>query len=286
MSSRYFMGLHHLFAVHEGDWKLIYHVPYESLRNWRPSRAERAAFPAGATPARALRVVNPDEALPNPVELPFGDTASLVGWRVRRSAERRDYLYVDLYWRADNPERGLPHREVRIDMGNGRHKSYLSLIADGDVPGGVWQRGAVVRETLWAEARSDFDLVLHHVFLKTGGRVESLANGRTGGDRHHRLGHVKLSQIEVVERAAPHGGRPALHDWPIDDPSITVKLFDLGADPQERHNLYWLHPQEARRLEGHLAAWREEVASHPGPSSEAGMSDETIEKMRSLGYLN
>lgn len=70
-------------------------------------------------------------------------------------------------------------------------------------------------------------------------------------------------------------GRLKLIDLPIPE------LYDLPADPGERHNLYARQPEEARPLERTLDAV---TAGHRGATA-APVDRETSERLRSLGYL-
>jgi arylsulfatase A-like enzyme/Tfp pilus assembly protein PilF len=59
------------------------------------------------------------------------------------------------------------------------------------------------------------------------------------------------------------------------------ELYDLAADPGERHNVYARQPEQARPLERALDAL---TAGHRGATA-APVDSETSERLRSLGYL-
>ena len=59
------------------------------------------------------------------------------------------------------------------------------------------------------------------------------------------------------------------------------ELYDLSADPEERHDVFAGNP-EAARLAGLIADWRAHLAAPPSP---AGSRPDVLEKMRELGYV-
>ncbi len=60
-------------------------------------------------------------------------------------------------------------------------------------------------------------------------------------------------------------------------------LFDLQADPRERHDVSRRHPQVARRLEEALDR-HDETAIAPGKAVE--LTPEILERLRALGYAD
>ena len=59
-------------------------------------------------------------------------------------------------------------------------------------------------------------------------------------------------------------------------------LYDLQTDPAQRIDVSPQFPEEAARLEAALTRW---AADLPPFDAEAAMSDEALEKLRSLGYV-
>ena len=62
-----------------------------------------------------------------------------------------------------------------------------------------------------------------------------------------------------------------------------LELYDLGADPDERHNVAGLHPAIARNLEADLEAWRSGQSARP--ASDGPLPDDVSEALRALGYV-
>ncbi|MCP3957236.1 MAG: sulfatase-like hydrolase/transferase [bacterium] len=66
------------------------------------------------------------------------------------------------------------------------------------------------------------------------------------------------------------------------------ELYDHRADPINTNNLAAEHPERVEQLAAQLAAWRESAAAEQLASDEAlteGMSEEDLERLRSLGYV-
>jgi hypothetical protein len=71
------------------------------------------------------------------------------------------------------------------------------------------------------------------------------------------------------------------------DPSQCV-LVDLDEDPEQRRNLVHTRPEVFTRLHGHLAALlaSSDSWSQRDKAAEVELSEETIEQLRTLGYLD
>jgi arylsulfatase len=109
------------------------------------------------------------------------------------------------------------------------------------------------------------------------------------------LSALILAEGEAVQRSAvvSHGGgASAVIDWPwklivpdMNEPNAQLELYDLRADPLESENLIGLHPEVVADLQASLGAWMENVAlggfSSEGMEVDAG----TLERLRSLGYI-
>lgn len=89
---------------------------------------------------------------------------------------------------------------------------------------------------------------------------------------HGPVGHASLrtSSSKLIE----HLGDPA-----------TYELYDLLTDPAERENLIGTKQGVAARLRQELSAWREIRHAREGHSQEIELSEEQMERLRSLGYI-
>ena len=64
-------------------------------------------------------------------------------------------------------------------------------------------------------------------------------------------------------------------------------MFDLGRDPGELTDLIDSRPEEARALGAELADWRGRTLPLAAPvASEQQPDPETLQKLKSLGYVN
>jgi arylsulfatase A-like enzyme len=64
----------------------------------------------------------------------------------------------------------------------------------------------------------------------------------------------------------------------------TVELYDLAADPGEQVDLSTRRPEDAARLAAFAAEW---LAGCTGAGAgDAELDDETVERLRSLGYVD
>lgn len=89
--------------------------------------------------------------------------------------------------------------------------------------------------------------------------------------------------IQAKQRAVTLGNwKMVLSPHPEGD---GVELFDLAADPGERANAAAVHAEIARELEALLRRWRDEGAARPSAAGDRILDEETIAKMRALGYV-
>jgi arylsulfatase A-like enzyme len=109
-----------------------------------------------------------------------------------------------------------------------------------------------------------------HIYARTGGNLfpdnpRRHLPGWAGDWRSVRAGHWKLIQI-------PRAGGS---DW---------ELYDTASDPGETRNLYAEEDAVAAGLRGRLEAWD----WGPGPEAvdRSGLDGETLEMLRSLGYVD
>jgi arylsulfatase len=63
---------------------------------------------------------------------------------------------------------------------------------------------------------------------------------------------------------------------------VRYELYDLAADPLETRDLAEQHPEELRRLRGHLLGWMKEGA---GAAPQGEESEEQLKALKALGYV-
>jgi len=63
------------------------------------------------------------------------------------------------------------------------------------------------------------------------------------------------------------------------------ELYDLSADPHERNNLTIGDPNAGRRLQERLEAWVRSMEERSVDTGDAAYDDETLERLRGLGYV-
>jgi arylsulfatase A-like enzyme len=88
------------------------------------------------------------------------------------------------------------------------------------------------------------------------------------------------------------GGSYAVIDWPwklivtnAQDTTAQRELYDLSQDPMEVENLISQHPEIVSKLEAKLIAWMENVSLGQFASEEIEIDAGTLERLRSLGYI-
>ncbi|HEY8120534.1 MAG TPA: sulfatase [Myxococcota bacterium] len=87
---------------------------------------------------------------------------------------------------------------------------------------------------------------------------------------------IQAGGWKLIENSAPGADIPA------------VELYDARSDRLDAHDLAAAHPDIVARLHAQLTAWRSEVAKlrlKPPSPTEAPLSPEEIERLKSLGYL-
>lgn len=63
------------------------------------------------------------------------------------------------------------------------------------------------------------------------------------------------------------------------------ELYDLAADPEERDNLAQRDPTNQRRLQDRLEGWMRSMEDRSVDTGDAAYDDETLERLRGLGYV-
>ena len=67
----------------------------------------------------------------------------------------------------------------------------------------------------------------------------------------------------------------------------SLSLFDLEKDPAELHDVAEDHPERVRRLQRRLRSWRRDTLQlESTDSTEVEMSQEQLERLEALGYIN
>ncbi len=84
----------------------------------------------------------------------------------------------------------------------------------------------------------------------------------------------------------------AVIDWPwklivrdVPEADSPRQLFDLSEDPQEQEDLLTHRPEIASRLEEKLGVWVENVSAGRRGSENIDIDADTLERLRSLGYI-
>ena len=63
------------------------------------------------------------------------------------------------------------------------------------------------------------------------------------------------------------------------------ELYDLLADPGERRSLATDDPATARAFEDRLESWRRTMEDRSVSTADADYDEETLERLRGLGYV-
>lgn len=87
------------------------------------------------------------------------------------------------------------------------------------------------------------------------------------------------------DKSGVHGlldGPDKLIYWPDAD---RTELYDLAEDPAEKNDLSGERPERASELRATLEERMETMGGEDGSSEEVEMSDETVDKLRALGYV-
>jgi len=87
----------------------------------------------------------------------------------------------------------------------------------------------------------------------------------------------------VAESNGIYAVRTATHKLVVTPAAKKVELYDLGADPGERHDLAPARPPELAELQGLLRRWRSGL--RPIEAGATALDDKTTEELKTLGYL-
>ena len=140
-----------------------------------------------------------------------------------------------------------------------------------------FQAGARVREQV--QLGDLYPLVLELAGVKTDGDFVSLL--APASDRSALAENTGPKSINGLESKAVRR-HPYKFIWRSDG---LHELYDLGEDPGERSNLIDGQPQIARQLHDHLDAMLRDMRDEDVRTSEAQYDEETLERLRALGYV-
>lgn len=196
------------------------------------------------------------------------------------------------------------HGEEFLEHGRAFHgQSVYAELAD--VPFILWAPGRIAPKTVIPE-RAELVDVMPTLLDLTGLEIPSGVQGRSlvpllGGER---LGGFRERPVFVQKaRTAPlRGPSPAslesfavldgrwklIHAVVRDPGAPEFELYDTDADPADRVNVAEQNPAVVAALAKTLAAWQERTtaARLPADQDTEGMSEEELQRLRSLGYIN
>lgn len=122
-----------------------------------------------------------------------------------------------------------------------------------------------------------------------GSSLVPLLEGRPEPERVALSAHTRAGPTRVSVRALGHKyveWRPIDEDWPPLLPEPPEReLYDLANDPGELDNLIDRRPEIARALKVLLDAGRQDLAEPHRTTVPDELERETLERLRSLGYL-
>ncbi len=220
----------------------------------------------------------------------FGDLVSLTGFDLCRGDS---CVYLTLYWEAEAASSHTFSGKLAASMvptSGERTERWLWWFVGGEQrPTHAWEMGEAVVETIRLELEPG--TVGLSLKLRLAERWPSLySNSRgpfvvtTGNDEGREVVKADLGNHRVAD--LPLCTTDFL-DLKRSDPSQCV-LVDLDEDPEQRRNLVHTRPEVFTRLHGHLAALLASSDSwgQRDKAAEVELSEETIEQLRTLGYLD
>lgn len=112
------------------------------------------------------------------------------------------------------------------------------------------------------------------------------------GQHHLAVRDRKYKLIAKVPYDTPQGVKPGAviqkkPQWGLDEPGVTLELYDYAEDPGEKVNLIFNggDPKVVEKLEASILAWRDRVlGSTGGREQKREIDDATRETLRQLGY--
>lgn len=127
-----------------------------------------------------------------------------------------------------------------------------------------------------------------------GFQGRSLAAGMLAGEAPpaddpvflYRIPYEPHHEFGVWVDGEKHGVRRGRWKYLTADDEGTRELYDLARDPRETSNVVAEHPEEAAALATMLADWRAAVTVPDSLTDEPELSDEDVQKLKSLGYIH
>ena len=258
-------------------------------------------------PERFRRLARPEEI----VTLPSKDYGTIIVHDVRDGKYGEETLrkvrsmYEGEVRYADEAI-GAIHRELEK---HASEATYLCVTADHGEE--TWDHGG------WGHGHSLYEEVMHVPLVFWGQRVETgetsipvssidllptLAQLMNESPRADWRGMSLLPYLRGS--SAPTDDRPVFFQGHADLQGVVsgqwklirnlhtgaVELYDLEADPLEEQNVADQHPQEVARLSDLLTEWS---ASYPvvvtnlgDDATDGGVSEESLERLKAMGYLD
>jgi arylsulfatase A-like enzyme len=122
-----------------------------------------------------------------------------------------------------------------------------------------------------------------------GSSLVPLLEGKPEPERIALSAHTRVGPPRASVRALGHEyveQRPVQEDWPPLRPEPPAReLYDLAIDPGEKTNLIDRRPEVARTLKNLLDAGRRHLSEPRKTAVPDEVERETLERLRSLGYL-
>jgi arylsulfatase A-like enzyme len=196
------------------------------------------------------------------------------------------------------------HGEEFLEHGRAFHgQSVYAELAD--VPFILWAPGRIAPQTVIPE-RAELVDVMPTLLELAGLEIPSGVQGRSlvpllGGERRgsfrERPVFVQKARTAPLQGPSPAGlesfavldGRwKLIHAVARDPGAPEFELYDTEADPADRSNVADRNPAVVAELEKTLAAWQARTAAArlPADQDTQGMSEEEVQRLRSLGYIH
>jgi arylsulfatase A-like enzyme len=102
----------------------------------------------------------------------------------------------------------------------------------------------------------------------------------------YRIPYEPHSEFGVWVDGEKHGVRAGSWKYLVSENEGTRELYDLARDPGETRNVADEQPERVRELAGMLADWRAAVTVPDSLTEEPVLSDEDVQKLKSLGYIH
>ena len=225
-----------------------------------------------------------------------------------RQADERVYTVVQALRQRGLWDRTLfiilsDHGEELADHGGWQHDHsvYQELVHVPLIlrfPGGVYAGRRIVEVVTLVDVLPTIFDFLGRGELSSGSRGRSLMP-LIRGDSSHGTDELSVTSMRInrkkyyrpyretrgeVNLVIRRGSWKGIWNVEIE----TFELYDLSRDPGERSNLTAQQPKLTAALHGYAQEWLEACkpeAGQPAPSGDEGLDEETLESLRSLGYV-